>query len=156
MDDRLSPIGKPKTRGSVAIFCSLFRHSCIPIACFWLECLALHLILVFVKEPSIPIKSIPISSSIASRSLSAHATLVESLVFSKAGCVASSNNYPNIENDLLLAIINVGYLPNDSINFIERMNANSNSIMKTPSRSLPVYSIKEKVAFMEVIEADRF
>jgi hypothetical protein len=67
-----------------------------------------------------------------------------------------SSDYPNTENDLLSAIINVGYLPDDSINLIERMNANSNGIMTTPSRALPVHSTKEKAAFMKAIEADPF
>lgn len=66
------------------------------------------------------------------------------------------DDYPNTENDLLSAIINVGYLPDDSVNLMERMSANSNGIMTTASNALPVLSTKEKAAFMKVIEADPF
>ncbi|KAL6893410.1 MAT1-1-1 [Trichoderma evansii] len=67
-----------------------------------------------------------------------------------------SDDYPNTENDLLSAIINVGYLPDDSVNLMERMSANSNGIMTTASSALPVLSTKEKTTFMKVIEADPF
>lgn len=33
--------------------------------------------------------------------------------------VIGSDDYPNTENDLLAAIVNVGYLPDDSINLME-------------------------------------
>lgn len=69
---------------------------------------------------------------------------------------ALQSDYPNTENDLLSAIINVGYLPDDSVNLIKRMNANSNGIMTTSSRELPVNSTEEKAAFMKVIEEDPF
>jgi hypothetical protein len=67
-----------------------------------------------------------------------------------------SDDYPSTENDLLSAIINVGYLPEDSANLMEQMSTSSNGIMTTTSSSLPVPSTKEKANFMKVIEADPF
>ncbi|KAL7790733.1 mating-type protein MAT alpha 1 domain-containing protein [Trichoderma ceciliae] len=49
-----------------------------------------------------------------------------------------SDDHPNTENDLLSAIISVGYLPDDSVNLMERMSASSNGILTTASESLPV------------------
>ncbi|KAL7947748.1 MAT1-1-1 [Trichoderma barbatum] len=67
-----------------------------------------------------------------------------------------SEDYPNTENDLLSAMINVGYLPDDSINLMERMNASNSGIMTTASNSAPIASTKEKTNFMKVVEADPF
>ncbi|KAL7916235.1 MAT1-1-1 [Trichoderma velutinum] len=75
-----------------------------------------------------------------------------------------SDDYPNSENDLLAAIINVGYLPDDSINLMERMNASSSGIMTTATTATAaattttaaIASTTEKTNFMKVIEADPF
>ncbi|KAH0497176.1 hypothetical protein TgHK011_004505 [Trichoderma gracile] len=67
-----------------------------------------------------------------------------------------SDDHPNTENDLLSAIIQVGYLPDDSINLMDRMNANSNGIMTTATNSVPAISTKEKSEFMKVVETDPF
>lgn len=47
--------------------------------------------------------------------------------------VIDSDDYPNTENDLLAAIVNVGYLPDDSINLMEGMNSGSSGIMTSTS-----------------------
>ncbi|KAL6795055.1 MAT1-1-1 [Trichoderma sp. SZMC 28012] len=82
--------------------------------------------------------------------------------------IIDSDDYPNTENDLLAAIVNVGYLPDDSINLMERMNASSSGIMTTATTTAtaaaaatatattPVASTTEKTDFMKVIEADPF
>lgn len=67
-----------------------------------------------------------------------------------------SDDHPNTENDLLSAIIQVGYLPDDSINLMDRMNANSSGIMTTASNPAPPISTKEKSEFMKVVEIDPF
>ncbi|KAL6880925.1 MAT1-1-1 [Trichoderma novae-zelandiae] len=67
-----------------------------------------------------------------------------------------SDDHPNTENDLLSAIIQVGYLPDDSINLMDRMNANSSGIMTTTTSSAPITSTKEKTGFMKVVETDPF
>ncbi|UKZ74126.1 hypothetical protein TrVFT333_001785 [Trichoderma virens FT-333] len=50
-----------------------------------------------------------------------------------------SDDYPNTENDLLSAIINIGYLPDEGINLMEQMNASSRGIMTT---AVPVLGVK--------------
>ncbi|KAL6797549.1 MAT1-1-1 [Trichoderma sp. SZMC 28013] len=71
-----------------------------------------------------------------------------------------SDDYPNTEYDLLAAIISVGYLPDDSINLMERMNASSSGIMTTATATATATtaaaSTTEKTDFMKVIEADPF
>ncbi|KKP01501.1 mating-type protein MAT-1 [Trichoderma harzianum] len=70
--------------------------------------------------------------------------------------VIDSDDYPNTENDLLAAIVNVGYLPDDSINLMERMNANSSGIMTTATTAATATKTTEKTDFMKVIESDPF
>ncbi|KAL7938281.1 MAT1-1-1 [Trichoderma chlorosporum] len=67
-----------------------------------------------------------------------------------------SDDHPRTENDLLSAIINVGYLPDTSINLLDRMTISNNGIMTTASNSVPTASTKETINFMKTIEADPF
>lgn len=67
-----------------------------------------------------------------------------------------SGDYPNTEIELLSAIINAGYLPDDSVNLLERMGASGNGTMTTASGSTPVPSTRAKQNFMRVIETDPY
>ncbi|KAH6607328.1 hypothetical protein Trco_003641 [Trichoderma cornu-damae] len=70
--------------------------------------------------------------------------------------IAEPDDYPNTENDLLAAVINVGYLPDHSPSLVERLSANGNGIMATATASggLPVAATAEKTNFIKVIETD--
>ncbi|KAK5998934.1 Mating-type protein MAT-1 [Cladobotryum mycophilum] len=61
---------------------------------------------------------------------------------------------PSTENELLLAVINVGYFPDESPNLVERMNTSSNGIMTTATSTLPVPYTREKLDFMKTIRND--
>ncbi|TWU74669.1 hypothetical protein ED733_003798 [Metarhizium rileyi] len=66
---------------------------------------------------------------------------------------------PTTELELLTALVNVGYLPEQGIDLMGKLGANSNSIMATttqPRLSLPVSYTPEKLQFMGTIRTDPF
>lgn len=67
-----------------------------------------------------------------------------------------SGEFPSTEIELLTALINVGYLPEQGVDLMRRLGANSSTIMATtnPRLSLPVSYTPEKLQFMGTIRAD--
>lgn len=62
-----------------------------------------------------------------------------------------SHVFPTTEGDLLKALFNVGYLPEDSTTLTARMTANSNAMMTTTS---PVPRTNYKLRFITTIQQD--
>ncbi|KJK75530.1 hypothetical protein H634G_08894 [Metarhizium anisopliae BRIP 53293] len=68
-----------------------------------------------------------------------------------------SDGVPSTELELLTALVNVGYLPEQGIDLMGKLGANNSSIMATatqPRLSLPVSYTPEKLQFMGTIRSD--
>nr|AKE48503.1 MAT1-1-1 [Ustilaginoidea virens]AKE48507.1 MAT1-1-1 [Ustilaginoidea virens] len=67
-----------------------------------------------------------------------------------------NGEFPTTELELLTALVNVGYLPEQGIDLMEKLGANSSAIMATsnPRLSLPVSYTPEKLHFMSTIRSD--
>nr|QDH06609.1 mating-type A-1 protein [Epichloe glyceriae] len=68
----------------------------------------------------------------------------------------SGCEYPSTELELLSGLVNVGYLPEQGIDLIDKLGTNSNTIMATsnPRLTLPVSYTPEKLQFMNTIRSD--
>lgn len=71
--------------------------------------------------------------------------------------VLESEKFPTTEIDLLLAVINVGFLPRDSQDLIRKMRTNGQPLMTTGSATtsqMQVNSTIEKLDFMHTLRED--
>ena len=68
-----------------------------------------------------------------------------------------SDDFPNTEMELLTSILNIGYLPEESFELLQRMSMNDSGIITTSSpvsNKLPLPYTKEKIDFVNTIRSN--